>query len=770
MIRKKYIIAVSSFLLAALLIWYLFSLPRNLFDSPVSAVLESRDGALLGARIASDGQWRFPPSDSIPDKFAKAIITYEDKRFRSHFGIDPWAIGSALRVNLRAGEIKRGASTITMQTIRLCRGTRKRNIGTKIIEAILATRLEFRCCKDEILALYASNAPFGGNVVGLEAAAWRYFGRSADELSWGESAMLAILPNSPSLIHPGKNREKLLLKRNALLDKLHKAGILDSVQCVLSKEEQLPERPCPMKDYAPHYLETLRLQGGDRLYRSAIDLNLQRQISSIAEREIEIYRSNKVNNLAAIVLEVETGNVIAYCGNVPNLINSSGGDVDVVQAPRSSGSTLKPFLYGAMLDEGEILPTMLIPDIPFQYKNFSPRNFNNTFDGAVPAKNVIQRSLNIPSVRMLNEYGTEKFYLLLREMGFKTIDRGADTYGLSLILGGAEITLYDLAFVYRAMAAKLSAFGTESALCSDFPLSSGAIWCIFDAISQVNRPEEEGDWKSFSSSRKVGWKTGTSYGNRDAWSVGVTPEYVVGVWVGNCDGEGRPNLTGIGYAAPVMFDIFNALPSTRWFDIPENELQQVVVCSESGYPVSDRCLASIYCRTDTVLTPEAPVHPEVCPFHKILHLSEDEKYIVNSDCYNVSKMKTVSWFVLPPAQEWYYLRSHSDYKRLPPLYPGMVTSEGSISGASSYTLEIIYPQSGMHIAAPVDLDSKTRGVVFSAAHSDPEAALFWHIDDQYIGSTSHNQHKISVIPARGRHTLTIVDNNGLRKSVVFYGQ
>ena len=756
--KKTFFIGVAA-ILTGLVIWYLFSLPRVMFKAPVSAVLEGNDGTLLSARIASDGQWRFPMADSVPSRFAAAIINYEDKRFRRHLGVDFLSIGNALRSNIRGEGIRRGASTITMQTIRLSRGNKKRTVGTKIIEAILATRLELRCSKKEILLLYASNAPFGGNVVGLEAAAWRYFGRGADELSWAESAMLAVLPNSPSLVHPGRNRDKLLYKRNFLLDKLAQAGIIDSLQCALAKDEELPEQPCAMPDIAPHYLETLRIAGGDKLYRSDIIPSLQLKVEHIAERDIEVFRSNKVNNLAAIVLEVKSGNIIAYCGNVPGNGIDVGQSVDVVQAPRSSGSTLKPFLYSAMLDEGDILPTMLISDIPFNYKNFSPRNFNNTFDGAVPAREVIQRSLNVPSVRMLNEYGIEKFVLLLKEMGFSTINRGGDTYGLSLILGGAEITLCDLAFAYRSMAAKLSSFGAEDDVFEKLPLSAGAIWCTFDALSMVNRPEEEGEWKSFSSTRKIAWKTGTSFGNRDAWSIGVTPDYVVGVWAGNCDGEGRPNLTGIGYAAPVMFDIFDKLPQTGWFDIPENDLEEIVVCKKSGHPISERCVvggvrsdnvqldgarsdkatargsrSDVYMSggtmvdgnlskgsrsdgdladgaldgrarsdvmlsngpmseavADTVLAPYAPDRPEVCPYHHILHLSSDGQYIVNSECYSVSKMKTVSWFTLPPAQEWYYIRSHSDYKRTPPYHPLMGNDMDNLPGATS-RLDIVYPQ------------------------------------------------------------------------------
>ena len=761
---KKWVkIAIIS-TLAVLLACYLACLPRHLFQSPVCAVLESSDGTLLGARIAADGQWRFPAIDTVPEKFAKCIITFEDKRFRRHFGVDPLAVGRALRMNAAAGKVRSGASTITMQTIRLSRGDRDRTIGEKIIEAILATRLELRCSKDKILALYASNAPFGSNVIGLPAAAWRYFGRSADELSWAESATLAVLPNAPALIHPGKNRDRLLAKRNFLLDKLCAAGIIDLEECRLAKDEPLPGKPHPMPETAYHYLETLRLEGGDRLYSSSIDYGLQRRSEAILERHSEAFATNGVNNIAALVVDVHTGKPVIYCGNVRSGAgeNLNGREVDVIRAPRSSGSTLKPLLYGAMLDEGSILPGMLIADTPFHYKDFSPNNFNRTFDGAVPARDVIRRSLNVPSVRMLQEYGIDRFIGVLREAGFTTITRGAEVYGLSLILGGAEIRLCDLAEAYRRMALLLDEYGAQGRGKQVFPLSAGAVWCTFNELTGVTRPEEEGDWQSFNSVRKVAWKTGTSYGNRDAWSVGATPDYIVAVWAGNCDGEGRPLLTGVGYAAPVMFDLFNILPPTGWFSVPENDLVEIAVCPQSGHPVSDICLEGHpEAAPDTVLVPRAPRRPDICPYHRIVHLSPDRSCQVDSDCCPVAEMVNESWFVLPPAQEWYYMRSHSDYRRLPPLHPSMKGSAGS------GIIDIIYPQGGMTVASPVALDSRSRGVVFSAAHADPDATLYWHLDDSYLGSTSHGQHKMKAVPSPGSHLLVITDTNGNTASVRF---
>lgn len=761
--KRKIIYFVVLPLLAAAVAGYALLLPRRLFDEPFSATVWSRDGRLMSAKVAPDGQWRFFPTDSVPEKFRVAITTYEDKRFDRHLGVDPLALGRAVRQNLASGRIASGASTLTMQTIRLSRGRKGRTLREKIIEAILATRLEFRYTKDEILALYAAHAPFGGNVIGLESAAWYYFGRSAGELSWSESAMLAVLPNSPSLIHIKRNRARLQQKRDDLLERIWRSGHIDSLTCALARQEPLPDAPEPMPMQAIYLLGRMR----EGSLRSTLDYDLQRRVNELALRHNRRNRGNRINNLAVVVMDVRSGEVLAYAGNVYDPADrSEGTSVDVIRAPRSSGSVLKPLLYAAMLDNGTALPTMLFPDVPTYYKDFTPQNFNHDFSGAVPANRVIERSLNVPSVKMLDKYGRENFLSLVRNLGFGTINKSADHYGLSLILGGAEITLWDLTSAYAMLAAKLGGgpihaphydpqarkmLGAE-----DIPLSRGAIWLMFNSISHVARPEEEGEWQYFASSKKIGWKTGTSYGNRDAWAVGATPDYAVGVWVGNCSGEGRPLMTGVGYAAPLLFDVFGLLPGGEWFAEPHGDLEAAVVCRQSGYLASHVCPDR-----DTLMIPRSAAAGEVCPYHQIVNLSRDLRYRVTADCCDPAEIVRLPMFILPPAQEWYYKKQHPDYRPLPPLHPGL-----SGSGAGGNPIEIVYPQPGRVLVAPKSLEGEAQNLIFTAIHRDRNAVLYWHIDDQYVGATTL-EHKISVRPAPGRHRLTLIDEHGARQSVAF---
>jgi len=744
---KKIILIIAPFALL-----YLFCLPTKLFRQPLSATLSTTDGTLLGARISADGQWYFEPAEEVPEKFAKCIVAYEDKRFWWHPGIDFLSIGRAIRQNFSKGEVVSGASTITMQVIRLSRPDAPRNIWEKLLESIMATRLELRHSKKKILLLYASNAPFGGNVVGLEAASWRYFGRPADELSWAESAMLAVLPNSPALIHPGRNRTRLLEKRNFLLDKLMANGTIDETECELAKDEPLPDRPLAMPDRAYHLLERLRAEGGDKAYTCSLDPALQDRVNAIAKAHFADYHNNLVDNMGILVRSVETGEVIAYMGNTKGFSSGlRGADVDMIPAARSSGSTLKPLLYAAMLDCGEILPGTLIKDTPYNYNNFSPHNFSRSFDGAVPANQVIERSLNVPSVRMLEQYGAPRFLELLQQMGFDTITRDADHYGLSLILGGAEISLQNLVGAYYDMARKLIDPDV------DIPLGRASIWLTFEALSKAGRPEEESSWRDFSSGRKIAWKTGTSWGNRDAWSIGVNRDYVVGVWVGNSDGEGRSGMTGVSYAAPVLFDVFNALPASRWFSQPLDDMVPLEVCHQSGLPASRICP-----QIDTVWVPDIQARPDDCKYHRIVHLDADRQWLVNSSCYPVEKMVEAVWFVLPPAQEWYYMKNHLDYRPLPPKHPDF-----DASSDQGNPIEIIYPQNGITIVTTRSLSGKEQGVVVRAAHRDPSAVLYWHLDDEFVGQTGSGEHDLLLHPEMGRHLLTVMDAGGASRAVMF---
>ncbi len=780
---KRYI--YTAIFVVVVVVWW-FSIPAPLFDVPHSTVITDKESKLLGAHIAKDEQWRFPAVDSVPYKFATSITLFEDEYFRYHPGVNPFSLFRALKQNIKAGRVVSGGSTITLQVIRLSL-LHKRTVWSKMVEIFQATRLEATYSKNEILELYASNAPFGGNIVGLNAASWQYFGRPPHELSWAEAAVLAVLPNSPALIHPGKNRNLLLAKRDRLLKKLLTKSRIDSSEYTLALAEPLPSIArglpsgtpgitMPMPRLAPHLLTRLIKKKAGVIYNTTLDKELQENVNSVIEHFNALYRQNKINNIAALIIETSSGKVRAYVGNARDKNRSFQNDVDIVTAPRSTGSILKPFLYGTALNEGLLLPHSLIPDIPTYYSDFSPKNYNKRYDGAVPADKALSRSLNVPAVRLLEEYGTEKFMSLLQELQLSTITRSSSNYGLSLILGGAEATLWDLAGAYASLARSLkyynhnnSTYDTKAIykpllLKNETPivnvqehpiLSPASIYYVFSALTNVERPDTETGWKTFATSRKVAWKTGTSFGFRDAWAIGVTPGYVVAVWVGNATGEGRPGIIGGYAAAPVMFELFRLLPSTGWFDTPYDDMEPAVVCRKSGF------IASQYCdETDTLYLPITGNPKPTCEYHKLIHLSADEKYRVNSDCYPVTSMKHKSWFVLPPVMEWYYKSVNPSYTKLPPLLPGCNVKDDK-------PMSIIYPKSNTKVFIPVDIDGKLGRLVVKATHRSPNAIVYWYLDDNYIGETKEI-HQMEILPDEGWHTITLTNGTGNRFVRRFY--
>ncbi len=641
-VTKKVILCILAFLVTG----YIFCLPRHLFHVPYSTVVTDRNEELLGARIASDGQWRFPPRNTTPEKIKECLITFEDKHFYHHWGVNPFAIGRAFYQNVKNKRIVSGGSTLTMQTIRLARNE-SRTFREKLIEMIWATRLEFRASKEEILSMYISHAPFGGNVVGLDAAAWRYFGHSADDLSWAESAMLAVLPNAPAMIHLSKGRKTLLDKRNRLLKQLLEKKTIDSSTYELAISEPLPDEPHALPQIAPYLVSRFYQERNGEYSRSTINKGIQTQVEDLAERWSNEFGRSDIRNLAILVIDIPSNQVVAYCGNVHFDRKQGGNQVDVIQAPRSTGSILKPFLYYAMLQEGSLLPDMLLPDVPVNINGFTPQNFSMQFEGAVPASEALARSLNIPAVTMLQRYGVPKFHSFLQQIGLKTINRSSSHYGLSLILGGAEATLWDVTNAYAMMGRSLLQLPQRSCSLllptsriteSTDPFQPGAVWQTFDALKEVNRPEEI-DWKSIPSMQTIAWKTGTSYGFRDAWAVGVTPRYAVGVWVGNATGEGKPGLVGAQTAGPVLFDIFNLLPSSSWFTRPAGIFVEAEVCRKSGH------LKGRFCdETDTLLVLPAGLRTEACPYHHLVTLSANESQRIYENCANTEPTLRKSWF------------------------------------------------------------------------------------------------------------------------------
>lgn len=755
---------------AVLFVWAKWGPMEPLFTAPRSTVLLDRNGELLGASVAADGQWRMPQRDSIPERFQRCLLEFEDRHFRSHWGIHLPSLVRAWQQNRRAGRTVSGGSTITMQVARMARGDRDRTLWNKSLEMLLALRIELRYTKDEIMSIYAANAPFGGNVVGLDAASWRWYGRDAGELGWGECATLAVLPNAPARIHPGRNRDALLAKRDRLLDRLLTAGALDSLQWSLAKDEPLPEAPHALPRFAPHLLSTLqRSKEGTRI-TSTIDSEIQQRINTIALRYGPVLRANEVHNAAVLVLDVPTGEVLAYVGNMPDADAAHAGMVDIVRAQRSTGSLLKPFLYADMLQSGERMPDQLVADLPVSYDGFAPRNFDERYDGAVPASQALARSLNVPAVRALREHGVERTRRMLVAMGLRSLQRSADNYGLSLIVGGGESSLWELTGAYASMARVVLRYtgsaealvnvvhaptvvadGSSVAFSQNPPLNAAALHHTLSALQFVNRPDMDAGWYRFAGAERIAWKTGTSFGHRDAWAIGVTDRYAVGVWTGNASGEGRPGLTGTLAAAPILFEVFGVLPDGRGFDPPYDAMEKMRVCRTSGFRASTECDAA----EDRLVLREGARTPP-CPYHTMILVNETGDRRVPPG----PGARAVPWFALPPAIEHYYAPNHPGYRPLPPWDTGD-------ADPASAAMQMIYPGNGSKLFVPVLFDGEAGRVVLHAAHQIVGTTIHWDLDGQYVGSTT-GDHRLATVIASGEHHLTITDPNGTSLTTHFH--
>ena len=857
-------------ILAAVLLLWLCCLPRHLFEGVAySTVVLDRDGALLGARVADDGQWRFPMETTwpLPEKFVQALVEFEDHRFYDHAGVSLRALLRATVQNLRNGRVVSGGSTITMQLVRISR-QKPRTVWQKAVEIFLATRVELRYSKEEILQLYAAHAPFGGNVVGLRAALWRYFGSDAVELSWAEAATLAVLQNAPALIHLERNREALLAKRNRLLDRLLARGVLSQEDHALALEEPLIGKPYPMPQYAPHWVELHhKLHHGQQI-RTSLDLALQQRVEAVALRWSQELRQQGIHDLAIVVQEVgepavaggghsvagksggsfaagaggatlgevrEAGGIVAYCGNADLSYDRPGKWVDVARAPRSSGSILKPLLYAAALQEGVLLPETLLPDVPTDFGGFAPKNFDGAYAGAVPADEALALSLNIPSVYLLQKFGVARFAETLQRAGFVSLDRPADDYGLSLILGGAEVRLVDVVNAYAQLAAgcltaapvgdlAAESFAGDLATGSvaensrvdldagtpvrdlslgssvrdlamstlpDFPLSNPwACYYTLEALREVNRPDQM-DWRRVASVQQVAWKTGTSYGSRDAWAVGVTPRYAVGVWVGNTDGSGAPDLTGARCAGPILFEIFHLLPNSGWFPEPAAPDTSAALDSFAASGASpnikattdsapyatlangtERATSKNSTERATSANPADPIEVTltICRHsgHRAGRFCKDRVAVrlpANAVHSDICPYCQEAGFVLPPVQQYY---CQHPVVRSATTPPSTTTGPARVAypATTAASFAILYPTQGSVLTLARQLDGTPGSLVCKAVHTAPDTELFWHLDDSYLGSTTHI-HQLTLQPPPGYHRLILVDPHGHTQTVEF---
>ncbi len=754
--------------LAVIFIFIIIPLPDPLFEQDYSVVVLDRRGEILRIFLNKKQMWQLPPdsSHSIPRKLKQAVLFFEDRYFYSHPGVNPVSLLRALKQNIAGGKVVSGASTITMQTARLMQ-PKARTYANKLLEILQALKMELRYSKDEILELYLNHAPYGGNIVGYRAASLRYFRKIPEALSWAEAATLAVLPNAPGLIAPLTDPDRLKQKRDRLLRRLREAGLLSDESCRLAVLEPVPRRGYSTGLLAPHLTRRLHLQYPEQaVIRTTIDAELQRTAEQIVSEYSRQLQSLGIRHAAVLIVENDGGKVRAYVGSPDFFDRKHAGQVDGVRAPRSSGSILKPFLYALAMDEGLILPKTQIRDVPSYFGAFSPSNADRKYRGVISARDALIYSLNVPAVRLLNAYGLQPFYYFLEEAGIHTLFRKADGYGLPLIIGGAEVTLWDMAAMYRGLAAGgrfVPITVLKDVQAATAPprrlISPGAAYLTLNILNEVKRPGSEYYWRQYNDGWPLSWKTGTSYGQRDAWAVGVSPQWTVAVWAGNFSGQGNANLSGSATAGPLLFDLFRILPKNpakASFAKPQEGLKRIEICAQTGFKAGPECPDKMWA--------EAPLHQKplkLCPYHKRIFVSNNEEEQVCSLCWDESRHHSVVRLVYPPDVNQYIRQNGGIVDVVPPHRVSCPAL------ADAAPLKIVYPQKNAALWIPRDFNGRLQQVALRAAHQQGDQRVFWYLDNRYLGS-SREKHALAVTLAKGWHKLKIIDESGYSDQVRFY--
>lgn len=557
--RLVFGVVAGAVLLAGGLSAYVVSLPPLPWESAreVSQSVVDRQGKLLRAYAMKDGRWRLPvnAATDIDPRFVAMLLAYEDSRFAVHHGVDPRALMRAAYQLTTRGHIVSGGSTITMQLARLIEPRKTRSLHAKLRQIVRAVQIERSLSKDEILDLYLTLAPYGGNLEGIRAASLAYFGKEPKRLSLGEAALLVAIPQSPEARRPDRAPVMARSARDGVIARLVTAGALSSADAARAKREKVPEARQPMPLLAPHAADEARLRfPGQSVIRLTLDQRLQIDLEALVRERIALHGPDV--SMALLAVDHASGEIRARVGSADFLDARRAGQVDMTRALRSPGSTLKPFIYGLAFEDGFAHPQSLIEDRPLRFGSYAPENFDMTFQGTVSVAHALQMSLNVPAVALLERVGAHRLAARLTQAGGHLVFPKDEAPGLAMGLGGLGVTLNDLVGLYTGLARQ-----GESIALTQYPRMAGqdiqrrrlldkiAAWQVGHVLIGTPPPTN-------GAAGRIAFKTGTSYGYRDAWSVGFDGRYTIGVWVGRADGAPVPGIVGRSAAAPVVFDAF----------------------------------------------------------------------------------------------------------------------------------------------------------------------------------------------------------------------
>lgn len=749
------------FVAYSLLIFLSIILDPPQIEREYSTLILSRDSTLMHGFLTSDDKWRmYTRLDEITPELKKAIIFKEDRFFYYHPGLNPFSVVRAMLNNVRTGKRTSGASTITMQVARLLYPG-ERTYRKKTGELLRAFQLELLLRKDEILQLYLNLVPYGSNIEGVKSASVIYLGKMPNHLSLAEIATLSIIPNRPVSLRLGINNDFITGERNKWLVRYKNASLFDESFLNDAFSEPLHAFRREVPRLAPHL--SLRLKSaypGRFLIYSSLDPGMQDKAEKIVK---EYNRHNyfaNIKNAMALVADNETGEILAYVGSADFENNEDGGQVDGIRAVRSPGSTLKPLLYGMGIDLGLITPKLAISDVPVSFSGYEPENYDGEFHGKITVAAALAGSLNVPAVKLLADIGPDKMIHKLIEADFQSVDARKDDLGLSLILGGCGVSLEELTGLYMSFANKgmyqpLQILHEKKDTAASMILSGEACFIITEILTQLKRPDLPLAWANSKYTPKIAWKTGTSYGRRDAWSIGYNNRYTIGVWVGNFSGEGVPELSGAEKATPLLFRLFNAFDYNspkQWFPVPE-KLDLRYVCSQSGRVPSEFC-------HDQIIDYFIPgiSSTEGCQHLKYIYVSADSTVSYCTSCLPELGYKRSLYPNPEPELITYYDEQNIPYRKIPPHNPDC---ERLLSGSPPRVISPVHENEYF-----VNIQDSME-ILLSAHTAIDVDNIYWYINKKFYKSVPAGSHCFFT-PPEGRVEISCSDDKGRNSDIVIF--
>lgn len=755
---KRLCIGILGLILLFFILNWIFPLRDKI---EYSTIITDDKGEVVNAFLTRDQKWRMNTElDEISPLLQKTIVAKEDRHFYSHPGVNPFAVLRAVFSNIFHMRRMSGASTITMQVAKMLEPG-KRNIWRKLREMFRALQLELKYSKKEILQMYLNLVPYGGNIEGVKAASLLYFKKNPDHLSLAEITALSIIPNKPGVMVIGRNNDFIIKERNRWLERFAERKVFTQKEIEDALAEPLNASRGSVPHYIPHLSYKLKKQGATStslsIIKTNINLNTQLKTEKLVADYVRIQRLKNIKNAAVVIIDNKTHKVISYIGSANFFDTTDGGQVNGADAVRQPGSTLKPLLYAMCFDEGLLTPKTVMTDVAVNYAGYAPENYDEKFRGYVTIQYALEHSLNIPAVKGLRMIGHESMIQKLSNCNFKQIQKDRRKLGLSLILGGCGTTLEELTGLFSVFAndgvyISPSFRQSDSILNNKTIISPAANYMINEILSKVNRPDFPLNWTATERMPKIAWKTGTSYGRKDAWSIGYNKNYTVGVWVGNFSGLGVADLSGANIATPLLFKIFNTIDydsDEEWFTQPKDcDIRQV--CSETGLIPSDHCTSIV---TDNFIPLISST--KICDNWQEIMISPDEKISYCKSCGPQTGYKKKWYKIIDPGMQAWYEENRIAYLRIPPHNPDC---EIIFKGAAP---SITFPVNGTEYLIskknpePLQLISKTANDV---------SKVYWYINNKFYKSSNAGE-KQFFIPAEGPVKISCTDDKGRNRNI-----